>query len=139
MTKSLVLSVCIFLKVSLPSYRMKFVRFLLGREHSKVFGQQVFYFKTQPSPQPQPRKQKYELNNNTQYCAKFVEKIRKPNIYRHWACRSLFLKVVFVVGVMLNLAVPCYFVIMRYRYRLKKQKIRQVTTRESPTNIHIEA
>ena len=46
MTESLVLSVCIFLKVSLPSYRMKFVRFLLGREHSKVFGQQVFYFKT---------------------------------------------------------------------------------------------
>ncbi len=32
--------------VSLPSYRMKFVRFLLGREQSKVFGQQVFYFKT---------------------------------------------------------------------------------------------
>jgi len=55
MTESLVLSVCIFLKVSLPSYRMKFVRFLLGREHSKVFGQQeVFYFKTWPSPQPQP-------------------------------------------------------------------------------------
>ncbi len=46
-TESLVLSVCIFLKVSLPSYRMKFVRFLLGREQSKVFGQQeVFYFKT---------------------------------------------------------------------------------------------
>jgi hypothetical protein len=50
MTESLVLSVCIFLKVSLPSYRMKFVRFLLCclcREHSKVFGQQeVFYFRT---------------------------------------------------------------------------------------------
>jgi hypothetical protein len=45
--ESLVLSVCIFLKVSLPSYRMKFVRFLLGREYSKVFGQQeVFSFKT---------------------------------------------------------------------------------------------
>jgi len=37
----------IFLKVSLPSYRMKFVRLLLGREHSEVFGQQeVFYFRT---------------------------------------------------------------------------------------------
>jgi len=50
MTERLVLSVCIFLKVSLPSYRMKFVRFLLCclcREHSKVFGQQeVFYFRT---------------------------------------------------------------------------------------------
>ena len=50
MTESLVLSVCIFLKVSLPSYRMKFVRFLLCclcREHCKVFGQQeVFYFRT---------------------------------------------------------------------------------------------
>ena len=46
MAEDLVLSVCIFLKVSLPSYRMKFVRFLLAREHSKMFGQQVFYFKT---------------------------------------------------------------------------------------------
>ena len=46
MTESLVLSVCIFLKVSLPSYRVKFVKFLLGREHSKVFGQQeAFYFR----------------------------------------------------------------------------------------------
>ncbi len=47
MTESLVLSVCIFLKVSIPSYRMKFVRFLLGREHNEVFGQQeMFYFRT---------------------------------------------------------------------------------------------
>ncbi len=44
MAEDLVLSVCIFLKVSLPSYRMKFVRFLLGREH--VFSQQeAFYFR----------------------------------------------------------------------------------------------
>ena len=45
MAEILVLPVCIILKVSLPSYRMKFVRFLLGREHSKVFGQrEAFYF-----------------------------------------------------------------------------------------------
>ncbi len=48
MAEILVLPVCIILKVSLPtcSYRMKFLRFLLGREHSKVFGQQeAFYFR----------------------------------------------------------------------------------------------
>ncbi len=46
MNEILVLSVCIFSMVSLPSYCMKFVRFLLGREHSKIFGkQEMFYFR----------------------------------------------------------------------------------------------
>jgi hypothetical protein len=89
-----------------------------------------------PSPLPKSRSTNWTY---TQYCAKFVEKIRKPNIYRNWACRSLFLKVVFVVGVMLA-AKPCRTLLLRYHeIQIKKTETPPSHNKRKYANIHIEA